>query len=127
MSATPEQVLIERYLAAYNRFDIDGMLAPLAPDVRFENWNGGEMTVSSEGIDAFRALAEQARGMFSQREQRIAALSAHGSIVLAIIEWRGTLAVDVADGPPAGTALELRGESEFGFADGRIASIVDRS
>lgn len=127
MSATPEQVLIERYLAAYNAFDIDGMLAPLAPHVRFENWHGGEMTVSSDGIAAFRALAEQARAMFSQREQRIAELAAHGSMVLAIIEWRGTLAVDVPDGPPAGTALELRGESLFGFEDGRIASIVDRS
>lgn len=119
--------LVARYIDAYNAFDIDGMLAPLAPDVRFENWAGGQMTASSEGIDAFRGLAEQGKGMFSQREQRIASLAAHGDGLLARIDWRGTLAVDIPDGPQAGTELALSGESEFGFAGGRIVRIVDRS
>jgi ketosteroid isomerase-like protein len=127
MDATPEQALVERYLAAYNAFDIEGMLAQLAPDVRFENWAGGEMTVSSAGIEEFRVLAEQARGMFSTREQRIAASTARGDGLLVAIAWSGTLAVDVPDGPKAGTELALRGESEFGFRDGLIARIVDRS
>lgn len=64
MDALPEKELTDRYLAACNAFDVDGMVAVLAPDVRFENWSG--------------------------------------------------------------TGLALRGESEFGFADGRIARIVDR-
>ncbi|WP_447901411.1 hypothetical protein [Stenotrophomonas sepilia] len=33
--------LIEHYLQAYNRFDIDAMLAVLAHNVRFENHSGG--------------------------------------------------------------------------------------
>lgn len=127
MNDTLQRDLVARYIAAYNAFDIDGMLAQLAPDVRFENWAGGEMTASSGGIDAFRALAEQAKAMFSQREQRIASLSAHGDALLARIDWRGTPAVDIPGGPSAGTELALSGESEFGFAGGRIVRIVDRS
>lgn len=127
MSATPEEALVDRYLAAYNAFDIDGMLAQLAREVRFENWSDGELTASSDGIEAFRALAERARTLFSAREQRIVSVERSGDALLAIIDWRGTLAADIPDGPGAGTVLELRGESEFGFADGRIARIVDRS
>jgi len=44
--------LIERYVAAYNAFDVEGMLATLAADVRFENWSGGQLTAASDGRDA---------------------------------------------------------------------------
>lgn len=37
------QALVERYIAAYNSFDIEGMLAQLADDVRFENHAGGQL------------------------------------------------------------------------------------
>ena len=40
------QALVERYVAAYNAFDIDGMLALLARAVRFENHAGGQLTVA---------------------------------------------------------------------------------
>ncbi len=125
---TPGRALVERYLAAYNAFDVDGMLAVLAPDVRFENWSDGELTNSTDGIDAFAALARLARTRFSAREQRIAApVRRDGNDLVVTIDWRGTLAADVPDGPPAGTELALRGESAFAFADGKIARIVDRS
>jgi hypothetical protein len=126
MNALSGQALVERYVAAYNAFDIDGMVAGLAPDVRFENWSGGELTVASDGVAAFRELAERARGMFSARAQRITALAPRGDNLVATIDWRGTLAIDLPDGPAAGAEIALQGESEFGFADGRIARIVDR-
>lgn len=119
--------LIERYVAAYNAFDVDGMLDTLASDVRFENWSGGQMTASSDGRDAFRVLAEQARTMFAAREQRVTALAPRGDALVAAIAWRGQLAVDVPGGPSAGTELSLRGESEFVVRDGRLALVVDRS
>ena len=37
--------LIEHYLQAYNRFDIEAMLAVLAHNVRFENHSGSQLTV----------------------------------------------------------------------------------
>ena len=40
--------LIEHYLQAYNRFDIDAMLAVLAHNVRFENHSGGQLTLVTE-------------------------------------------------------------------------------
>ncbi|MFS2021624.1 nuclear transport factor 2 family protein, partial [Massilia sp. CT11-108] len=77
--------LIERYVTAYNAFDVDGMLDTLSPDVRFENWSGGHLTAASDGRDAFRILAEQARTMFAEREQRVTALAPRGDALVAAI------------------------------------------
>jgi hypothetical protein len=119
--------LIARYLAAYNAFDIEAMLAQLDPAVRFENFSGGQLSAETTGIEAFRALAEQSKAMFSEREQTVTGLVQEGETVVADIAWRGKLAADVPDGPLAGTLLEMNGRSEFSFGAGGITKIVDRS
>jgi len=119
--------LVDRYLAAYNGFDVDGMLAVLSPDIRFENYSGGRLTAAASGIDEFRRLAEQAVALFSEREQRITGLALHPDSAVADIAYRGRLAVDLPDGPAAGTLIELQGRSEFSFVGGKIGRIVDRS
>jgi hypothetical protein len=125
---TNEQVhVIQTYIAAYNAFDVEGMLNLLSPGVRFENWSGGQLTAAASGIDEFRQLAERARTMFSEREQRITAVKQGADSVIVSIGYRGKLAMDIPDGPPAGTVLDLNGESEFAFDGGLISRIVDRS
>ncbi|WP_338762859.1 nuclear transport factor 2 family protein [Massilia sp. METH4] len=127
MQANEHTRVIQKYIAAYNAFDVEGMLALLSPDVRFENWSGNQLTAEASGIDEFRQLAEQARAMFSEREQRITAVKESQAAVIVSIAYRGMLAVDIPDGPCAGTVLDLAGESEFAFDGGRISRIVDRS
>jgi ketosteroid isomerase-like protein len=127
MSIEDRKATIQRYLAAYDRFDVDGMLAELTPDIHFENVSGGQVNAESTGIEAFRRLAEQGRQLFSEREQRVTALAFEGDTARAAIAWRGRFTVDLPGGPPAGTLLELQGESEFTFDGARIARLVDRS
>jgi hypothetical protein len=122
-----EKDLIERYLAAYNAFDVEAMLAQLDPAVRFENYAGGQLSAETTGIEAFRQLAEHSKTLFSEREQRITALTQDGAMLVAEIAWRGRLAADVPGGPPAGTLIEMAGRSEFTFGAGGIVKIVDRS
>ena len=122
-----KQELINRYITAYNAFDVDGMLATLTPDIHFENYSGGEMTVAADGIANFRSLAEKSKEFFSEREQRIVNLTFEQNLGKAEIAYRGRLAADIPGGPHAGTLLELQGVSEFLFADGLISKIVDRS
>ena len=127
MNDSDMQALVSRYVAAYNAFDIDAMVALLSPDVRFENYSGGALTVEATGIAEFRRLAEQSRGMFSEREQRITDLQFDANSAVADIDYRGRLAVDIPDGPVAGTVIALQGQSEFHFVGGRIGKLVDRS
>jgi ketosteroid isomerase-like protein len=127
MDTAQRTIVIERYLAAYNDFDIDGMLADLTPDVRFENVSGGAVNAEASGIEAFRSLAEQGRQLFSAREQRLTGLAFEGDTAYAGIAWRGTFAVDIPDGPKADATIELQGRSEFTFDGERITKLVDRS
>jgi len=127
MSNSNNKELIDRYLAAYNSFDIDGMLALLSPDVRFENYSNGQLTEATSGIDEFRELAEKSKSLFSEREQRITKLTLSQDSAIADIAYRGQLATDIPGGPSAGTVLDLKGQSEFSFKGGQISKIVDRS
>ncbi len=74
MMTTPEQrELIERYLAAYNCFDCEGMLGTLHEAIEFETVVAGEVMIATQGKAAFRALAEQGAALFSTRHQTITA------------------------------------------------------
>lgn len=119
--------LIDRYITAYNTFDIDGMAALLSPDVRFENYSGGQLTASTSGIDEFRQLAEKSRSLFSEREQRISSLRCYPDSATADITYRGRLVADIPGGPAAGTVVVLSGRSDFSFDNGQITKIVDHS
>jgi hypothetical protein len=127
MQANGQEHVIQKYIDAYNAFDVDGMLTLLSPDVRFENWSGVHLTAEAYGIDEFRQLAEQSKTIFSEREQRITAIKQSVESVIVSIAYRGQLDVDIPDGPRAGTVLTLNGESEFAFQGRLISKIVDRS
>ena len=127
MQANKQAQVIQEYITANNAFDVDGMLKLVSPEVHFENWSGAQRTNEASGIDAFSQLAHQAKAMFSAREQRITSFKHHPDSVVVSIAYRGQLAVDIPDGPRAGTVLDLNGESEFTFTDCLISKIVDRS
>ena len=86
--------LIERYITAYNAFDVDGMLSAIHSDIDFQNISGGAITATASGIDEFRSLAEQSRSYFSSRRQTITNLAVDGQRASA--EGRG---VAQAGGP----------------------------
>jgi steroid delta-isomerase-like uncharacterized protein len=127
MGEAEQRELIDRYVAAYNRFDVDGMMALLTEDVRFENICGGRVTASASGAAEFRALAELGATLFSEREQRVTGVAFRDGVAVASIAYRGVLAMDLPGGPASGSVRTLDGESEFEFADGRISGIIDRS
>ena len=131
MRGETRRELVERYLAAYNGFDIEGMLALLDPDVEFENVAGGTVTARTSGLGEFRTLAEQAARLFTRREQRITDYREAGETAKVGIAYEGVLASELPPGLPPGlepgATLRLSGRSTFEFRDGRIARIVDES
>ena len=129
MSTTDERnrALIERYLAAYNAFDVPGVLAVLDPDVTFENVAGGQVTASARGRDEFRALAERGAALFSSRRQAIRRYAATASGAEVEIDFEGVLAADLGPELRAGTTLRVTGRSTFEIREGRITRLVDES
>lgn len=127
MTETERKTLVENYVQAYNRFDIEGMLMNLSDDVVFKNISNGAATLELEGIDAFRNQAEQAANWFSEREQTIEKIAFTEQGCEIDIDYRAKLAADLPNGLRAGEKINLKGKSKFRFADGKIAEIWDIS
>ena len=115
------------YIEAYNRFDVDGMLAPLHEEVVFQNIANGEVSLTTTGKGDFRGQAEQATRYFSEREQRVTHWQLAGNRVEVAIDYYATVAMELPNGLKPGDTLRLQGKSVFRFGDGKIISIEDIS
>ncbi len=118
---------INRYIDAYNNFDIGVMMKLLAPDIRFENLSGGEVNAKTSGKAEFEVLARESVRLFTFRKQTVKTIKIEGDRAVAQIEFEGILAQDLANGLKGGEKLALKGTSEFLFKNGYISTIVDRS
>ena len=117
--------LVERYLEAYNLFEVAGMLSGLHPDVTFENVANDTVTLRTAGKAAFAAQAEQAIAWFTERNQHVQTFRFRDGRAEVDVDYFGIVAIDLPNGLKAGTELRLTGRSVFTFRDGLIASIQD--
>jgi len=127
METKAKKDLIERFVRAYNSFDVDGMVALMHSKCSFQNISGGEVTASAKGLRQFRELAETAKALFSTRSQTITAYKFEQESVTVDIDYQGVLRVDLPDGPKAGQTLKLKGKSIFRFRDELIHELIDYS
>jgi len=78
MEAEAKRRLIEHYLAAYNAFDLEGIMSVIHPDIEFKNISGGQVNATAAGEKEFRQLAEQSKSLFSSRKQTITGFTSNG-------------------------------------------------
>ena len=122
-----QQKIIEAYVKSYNQFDVAGMSKHLHQDVAFQNVPNGEITLELEGIEAFRAQAEQAKALFRSRQQTVTDMQFDDDTVEVTINYQGMLAQDLPNGLKAGDTLQLKGKSIFTFAEGKVIKLTDES
>lgn len=127
MNKDDKRSLIERYLDAYNAFDIDGMMSVIHPDIVFKNVSGGEVNATASGANEFRKLAGQSKKLFSMRTQTITSFEMKDDQAFICVDYEGVIASDLPNGMKAGETLRLNGRSEFDFRDGKIYRITDIS
>jgi len=127
MNATKAQLLVEKYIEAYNRFDMATMLACLQPDVQFEHSTNGDVTVRLASKEAFESQAIRAAAWFSERTQRITAFRWLNEQAEADIDYCAITATDLPNGVKAGVKLRFSGYSRFSFREELIAFIQDFS
>ncbi|MCI4671282.1 MAG: nuclear transport factor 2 family protein [Bacteroidia bacterium] len=122
-----QKSIIQSYVLAYNNFDVAGMCENLHEEVVFENISAGEVNLRTDGLQAFREQAEKAKVYFAEREQQIEEWEFVGEWVKISIAYRAVLAVDFSDNMQKGDTLEMKGESEFTFKNGKLILIRDKS
>ncbi|MFD1164999.1 nuclear transport factor 2 family protein [Sphingobacterium daejeonense] len=120
--------IIENYIAGYNSFDIEKMTADLDDNIKFENISNGNVTDSLIGKPDFIHQAEQAKSLFSQRQQKITSIIHHENSSEVTIDYVATLAIDISESLKTGDKIKLEGKSIFEFSpDGKILVLRDVS
>jgi hypothetical protein len=127
MDESEKESLVQRYIRAYNDFVIDGMVALMHPECRFQNVSNGEVNASTTGINQLRELAEKSEELFSSRRQTITCYGHDGESLSVNIDYEGILRLDIPNGPKAGETLKLTGRSDFQFREGLIYALTDYS
>ncbi len=120
-------MVISRYVAAYNRKDVPGMLACLTHDVVFRNRAQGRLTVETSGRRAFEELAKIGAAAFKVRHQAVIRAITVEDTVLAEIEFTGTTSDNPPPGLRAGERVAVTGASLFRLEGGLIETLVDES
>ena len=127
MNEEEKRVLIDKYLQAYNTFDIEGMLAAVTTDIEFRNMAQGEVNAQATGKEDLRRLAEQSKGLFSSRKQTLTRFAEHDDRATINVDFEGILAVDLPNGMKKGATLKISGRTDFRFKEGKIREIIDVS
>ncbi|MFD0795362.1 nuclear transport factor 2 family protein [Mucilaginibacter litoreus] len=122
-----KEEIIKNYIAAYNRFDVNAMVADMSSNIRFENISGGVVNLAVEGIEAFKEQAESAKSYFSSRHQAIQNIQHNGDETVVDISYQAVLAIDLPNGLTKGRELNLTGKSVFKFRHNKIVALTDIS
>ena len=109
MDADAKRVLIERYLDAYNSFDVERIWEVLDRDIE-RNASGGKVNAIASGANEFKKLAEQSKRLFSSR-QTVTKWELDGDKASVEVDNTGVLAV-LSNKIKAGETLQLRGRSQ---------------
>ena len=117
--------IIDEYIKAYNKFDLDGMMKNLSIDIVFKNITNGETTLELNGKYAFKSQVEQAFNLFKNREMKIIDQKFGDDTVENTVDFKGVLDLDIPDGPKKYDLIKLQSKSIFQFKDGKIILIED--
>jgi ketosteroid isomerase-like protein len=127
MNPSEMRTLVDRYIDAYNRMDVEGMLHVVHPDIEFMHISRGVVIANTRGVFDLKTLAEQSLSVFSERHQAILSFEANDTRAVAAISFRAVLSSDHSNGLKMGHELTLTGHSEFEFRDGKILKITNIS
>lgn len=119
--------IFQRYVLAYNSFDIEGMLQLLADDVRFENYSNDTLTASASNKHKFKELANKGKRIFDERKQEVLSTRWLENGLEARIRFRGKLSTDAANGAGTSPYVEIDGTSEVEIQQEKIVKLIDRS
>lgn len=119
---------IFRYLDAYNKMEVENMIADFSDDIIFQNVMNGEKTMELQGIEEFKKQAIEALSYFSEREQSIETMTHSHSSTEIVINYRTIAAMDFPNGLKKGDEITLKGKSNFEFSeDGKISKLTNIS
>lgn len=119
---TDNEVVLDRMLRAYNRGDVDGVVADAADNVEYVL---GSRRIRLVGREAWRSVVMSVATAMPGRRLQVSRTVVAGEAVA--IEWvmEGVSSGQVAGYPAAGEPVRREGCSVIGFRDGQIVAFRD--
>ena len=106
-----KEIIVKNYVNAYNNFDVNGMIADMDQSIVFENVANGKVNMTLNGLDEFKAQAEEGKNLFSSRQQAIKGFIHTNEQTEIEIAYHAVLAIDLPNGMKKGDELNLSGRS----------------
>ena len=121
------KAIVEKYIEAYNTFNIEEMLSYFLETALFENISNTSGSISVQGISEIKKLANKSKEFFISRKQEIIRMHEGNDHIAVEVLYKAVLNIDFSDTLKKGAALELKGVSIFEFKDGKISRLADFS
>jgi hypothetical protein len=127
MNYAEKKQLIESYLIAYNRMDVDAMMRVFHDEVIFRNRSGGVVTLELKGKEALRQQAAMVVDYFETREQRVLGMAEENEEMVVRIAYSAVLKKEIPGVGGPGHLMRLEGKSVFRFREELISELEDSS
>lgn len=123
MGDTTEIAVVEKFAAAYNDGDMEGLLALCAEDLTVIHHNRG---IEVHGREGLRGLLESFAGAFpDKRFLEPTFVLAQGETVVVEHTWTGTAQADVPGFAAAGEVAKMDLSTRYTIRDGLIVEYHD--
>ena len=121
------KAIVEKYIDAYNNFNIEDMMSCFLQTASFENVSNASGSICLQGVDEIKKLANKSKEFFISRKQEVLHWHEGKDHVVVEILYKAVLNIDFSDTLKKGNSLELKGVSIFEFKNGKISRLVDFS
>ena len=113
---------VRRFVDAFNRRDVQAVIADADPDVELHEWREAPGAQSYRGPDGVRAAIDSWFETWEWMQVEIAEIVDAGDHVLVVLDQR-------AKGSGSGAEVEIRSHNVYTFRDGKVVRIelfIDR-
>jgi len=117
--------IVQKYINAYNNFDIEGMMSCMHTDCIFESRHNGELSFTTKGKHSFRQICSVAKNNYSFRKQIIEGFTSKGELLEVKFYFKGTLAIDLDEMGKKGEKIAFETKSIFEFKNGLIYKLIN--
>ncbi len=117
--------IVQKYISAFNDFDIETMVSLMHSDCIYEGRTNGTLTYSIKGKHGFRQVCTMSKNNYKYRKQVIEGFTRIEDKLEVKIYFKATLAVDIDDLGKKGEQIAFETKSIFEFKNGLIYKLTN--
>jgi len=119
------RITVQKYISAYNDFDIETMVSLMHADCIFESRENNVVMFSTKGKTSFRQICNLSKKNYKYRNQVIEDFKHYDNKVEVKLYFKATLAVDIPDLGKKDEQIAFETKSIFEFKNDLIYKITN--